>query len=127
MKKDLKSIYKSFAVLLGLIAILILPYFVFAQPLETLDKIRTESGFAPVTAENNFAHNAGKITAIIFSIMATIFICLMLYAGYNWMTAAGDSSKVDKAQETIRHAIIGLIVAAGAYAITEFVLKSVLG
>jgi ABC-type molybdate transport system permease subunit len=38
------------------------------------------------------------------------------------MTASGDESKVEKAQNILRSAVIGLIIALGAYGITNFVV-----
>ena len=55
------------------------------------------------------------------SLLAMIFIILMLTAGYSWMTASGDEEKVTKAKKTIQRAIIGLVVIMAAYAITAFV------
>ena len=40
------------------------------------------------------------------------------------MTASGDEGKVKKARELITQAIIGLIVIVAAYAISNFVLAS---
>lgn len=66
---------------------------------------------------------ATVITAF-FSVLGIIFVSLMVYAGYNWMTAAGEEEKVTKAKDTIRRAIIGLIITLSAYAITYFVFKN---
>jgi len=57
-------------------------------------------------------------------LLGIIFIILMIYAGYNWMTAQGEEEKVTKAKTTIQRAIIGLIIVVSAYAITAFVFKS---
>ncbi|RLC39037.1 hypothetical protein DRH27_00740 [Candidatus Falkowbacteria bacterium] len=57
------------------------------------------------------------------SVLGVIFIILMIVAGYNWMSAAGDEQKVQKAKDTILRAIIGLIILVSAYAITYFVFK----
>jgi hypothetical protein len=78
---------------------------------------------------------AGYETSSIGSIVATvikaflgllgiIFIVLLVLAGYNWMTAAGDEQKITKAKDTIRTAIIGLIIIIAAYSITYFVFKA---
>ena len=40
------------------------------------------------------------------------------------MTAGGDEAKVTKAKETLRRAIIGLMIIIAAYAITVFVFKA---
>lgn len=61
----------------------------------------------------------------ILTLLGSIFLVLTVYAGYNILTAAGDESKVEKAQKTIRAAVIGLIIVLAAYSITAFIGKSV--
>lgn len=104
-------------------AILILPYFVFAQSaaLNKLEKVQSSSGYKTAT-EYTAAEMAGDIVKVLFSLLGIIFTVLILYGGYNWMVAAGDNSKVDKAKSTIQRAIIGLIITAGAYAIGQLVV-----
>lgn len=91
------------------------------------------------TQDDKLAGAAGyNASATIGSIMATviqaflgllgiIFVVLIVYAGYTWMTAAGEEQKIEKAKDTIQRAIIGLIIIAAAYAITYFVFKSLGG
>lgn len=62
----------------------------------------------------------GMIIGAVLSFLGVIFLILMIYGGYQWMTAAGDEQKVTKAKDLIRNAIIGLIVVLAAYAITAF-------
>jgi len=69
--------------------------------------------------------NAAIIT--FFTILGLLFLGLMLYGGYNWMTAMGESEKVDKAKETIIPAVIGMLILISAYAITTFVISTVYG
>ena len=57
------------------------------------------------------------------SVLAVIFIILIIVAGYNWMSAGGDEQKVTKAKTSITRAVIGLIIIIGAYSITYFVFK----
>jgi hypothetical protein len=57
-------------------------------------------------------------------LLGIIFIFLITLAGYHWMTAAGDEQKVTKAKETIRTAVIGLIIIVAAYSITYFVFNA---
>ncbi|MEA3449801.1 MAG: hypothetical protein U9Q85_02385 [Patescibacteria group bacterium] len=61
------------------------------------------------------------------SLLGIIFIILVITAGYNWMTAVGDETKVEKAKKMITRAVIGLIVIISAYAITAFVFKALDG
>ncbi len=69
----------------------------------------------------------GDIIGIFLSFLGVIFLILMLHAGYNWMTAAGDEEKITKAKDTIRAAIIGLIIIVAAYALSIFVIESIWG
>ena len=48
-----------------------------------------------------------------------------MFAGYLWMTAGGDSGKVDKAKSYMLNAVIGIIIILAAYIITEFVIEQV--
>ncbi|MFA6255212.1 MAG: pilin [Patescibacteria group bacterium] len=63
----------------------------------------------------------GKIIATFLSIFGIMFMALMIYGGYKWMMASGREEEVKKAKDTIRAAIIGLIIVMMAYAISYFV------
>jgi hypothetical protein len=69
----------------------------------------------------------GAIVATIIQtclgLLALIFLVLMVFAGFQWMTAGGNETKVSKAQETIKTAVIGLVIVLAAYAITYFIFK----
>jgi cysteine-rich repeat protein len=67
---------------------------------------------------------AGRLINIFLGAMGIVLLCLVLYAGFLWMTAGGDTEKVEKAQKTIRNAIIGLLIIACSWAFVSFVLKS---
>ena len=90
-----------------------------------LEGARKESGYAQAS-ETTFASNLGMVVNIVLSFSGVIFMGLMVYAGYLWMTARGDESKIDKAQSIIRSAIIGMIVTVGAYSITNFIVPAIL-
>jgi len=77
--------------------------------------------FATNTYEGTLTVFIGQIINVFLSLLGTIFIFLMIYAGYNWMTAAGTQEKVEKAQHTLKVAIIGLIITASAFAIWQFI------
>lgn len=73
---------------------------------------------------------AGIITGILNAIIAVASIVAVIFiviGGINYMTSAGDSSKVEKGKKTIIYAVIGLIICALAFAIVNWVVGSVLG
>jgi amino acid transporter len=65
-----------------------------------------------------------QIITVILSLLGVIFLILMIWSGYNWMTAGGEEEKIKKAQSTIKRAIIGLIIVVSAYAISYFVFNA---
>jgi len=64
------------------------------------------------------------IISAFLGLLGIIFLVLIIYAGYNWMTAGGDEEKVTKAKETLQRAVIGLIIITAAYSITYFVFSN---
>ncbi len=65
----------------------------------------------------------GVVIAAFLSLLGVIFLVLIIYGGYLWMTSMGNESKVLKAKKTLRQAIIGLIIIVSAYAISYFVFN----
>ncbi len=57
------------------------------------------------------------------TMVGLIFLILMIYAGYLWLTARGEEEPINKAQKIIISSVIGFILVASAYAITVFVGK----
>ena len=114
-------------IILVLVFILILPYFVFAAdgPLNKLKNIAGQGGYTTNTTgdEYKFSEILGLVVSGFLSLLGVIFIGEIIYAGYNWMTARGEEAKVEKAHDTIRRAIIGLVVVVGAFAIWAFIYE----
>ncbi len=80
-------------------------------------------------AASNGAGAGYALTKIIMTVIAsalgltgTIVLALIVYAGYTWMTAGGDSDKVSKAKETIARAVIGLAIVIVSYALANFIV-----
>lgn len=133
MKKYFKTLLASL-----LLVIIFLPTISTAQVTGTisgtssplLDKLKTvgtSAGYDAGTSENTILEIVGTGINVVLGLLGVIFIILMLLAGYNWMTAAGDQEKITKAQHTIREAIIGLIVIVGAFAIWMFISNILIG
>jgi hypothetical protein len=100
---------------------------VFAQNLgiDMAGRAAGQAGYSDVT-ETSFAETLGSVVKGALSFVGVIFLILMIYAGYLWMTARGDEGQVDKATDMIRTAIIGFIITMGAYSITAFVVPLIL-
>jgi hypothetical protein len=66
----------------------------------------------------------GNLINILLSVVGIILVVLLIYAGFLYMTAQGDSTKVDKAKDMMKNAIIGLVIIVSAYAISSFVISA---
>ncbi len=86
----------------------------------------TKAGYSKSTSETTFSQNIGTVIKAALSMVGVIFLTLMVYAGYLWMTARGQEEEIDKAQKIITAAIIGLVIVVGAYSITSFVIPRIL-
>lgn len=94
---------------------------VFAQGLQQAGDIAgSVAGKAGVT-EKNIENVVGTGINAALSLVGLIFLILMVYAGYLWMTARGEEETIKKAQKIIISTIIGLVITLSAYAITTFV------
>jgi hypothetical protein len=65
----------------------------------------------------------GGIINIALGTVGVILLALLIYAGFLWMTAGGDTDKVKTARGIIFNAIIGLLITVLAFAISEFVIE----
>ncbi|MFH0951523.1 MAG: hypothetical protein V1765_03570 [bacterium] len=62
-----------------------------------------------------------NIISVVLSFLGVIFLILMIYGGYTWMTATGNEQQITKARTIIVAALIGVLITVAAYAITYFV------
>ncbi|OGY51723.1 MAG: hypothetical protein A3J59_03580 [Candidatus Buchananbacteria bacterium RIFCSPHIGHO2_02_FULL_56_16] len=72
------------------------------------------------------AQGIADIIKLVLSILGIILIVLIIYAGFLWMTAAGNEDKISKAKKTIAAAVIGLAIVLSAYLITAFVITQLI-
>jgi cytochrome bd-type quinol oxidase subunit 2 len=122
----MNKLLKQILILACLVALLILPYFVFAAdtaPLKELEKLGPASGYKEAS-DTTFSEIIGTAIRAFLSLLGVIFIGLMIYGGYDWMIASGDEEKVTKAKNIIRRAIIGLLIVIASYAIWNFIRVS---
>lgn len=85
-----------------------------------------KAGYDRNTTPLTFAEILGNIIKVVLSFVGVIFLILMVYAGYLWMTARGQEDQIDKARKIIIAAIVGLIITLAAYSITSFVVPAIL-
>ncbi|HNW20185.1 MAG TPA: hypothetical protein PLX67_00930 [bacterium] len=64
----------------------------------------------------------GNGLKVILELIGFVLVILMIISGLQYMTAAGNKTKIDAAVNRIKNAFIGLIIILIAYAATVFII-----
>lgn len=78
-------------------------------------------------AETDLNGLIATIINMVFGVIGIIAVIMIIIGGVNYTMSQGDSTKVQKAKNTILYGIIGLVVVLLAFAIVNFVLGSLNG
>ena len=74
---------------------------------------------------DNLMKTLNTIISVVVGVLSLLAVAMIVYGGFMYTTSAGDASKIKKAKDTITYGVIGLVIALLAFAIVNFVLKSV--
>lgn len=66
---------------------------------------------------------AARIIRVILELLGIIALVIIIYAGFRWMTAGGDETKVEESKKQLTNGLIGLAIILVAFAIATFVLN----
>jgi len=100
--------------IIGIISLLSLPLAAKAASINL--------NFNPGLGTQDLVETITNIIQIILGFLGVIAIIIVLVAGFQWMTAAGNEEKVSQAKKMLGAGVIGLIIILAAYAITTFII-----
>lgn len=110
---------------------LLLSGFFIANPTPTyadeIDQQLQAAGGQTGLGQSDPRATTASIIKAVMGAIGIIFVGLMVYAGFLWMTAGGEEERVNKSKSLITQAIIGLIIVLLSYSITFFVFKVGMG
>lgn len=113
--------YLTGALLLAIGILCVIPVAVHAQV--SLDLPGSFAGFSSQDLKTTIQN----IVRIVLGFIGVIFLLLILFAGFRWMTSRGDEKQIMQAKKILVSAVIGLIITLGAYAIAGFIIRSFTG
>lgn len=83
----------------------------------TASKAGLSSGGDPVTF-------VGNILGAVLGFTGVIFLVLMIYGGFMWMTAGGNENRITAAKKTIVAAVVGIVIVFASFYIVEFIINA---
>jgi len=132
MKISKKRIF-SFTLLLSFSVL----FFIFSGPIPQIqaqsrmnetDLYRNQTGISEVGAvyggrqPEDIRIVATKIIQWALGFLALIFLVLIIFAGFQWMTSGGNDEGVKKAKSLMKNAVIGLIIILAAWSLSYYLL-----
>lgn len=76
--------------------------------------------------KNDIKQITVNIIKVFLGFIAIIFVVLIIFAGFKYMTSTGNEEKITEAISQIKAGVIGLIIILSAYAITAYITDCVL-
>ncbi|MBI2551398.1 hypothetical protein HYV73_03595 [Candidatus Uhrbacteria bacterium] len=86
---------------------------------EGLDTTAGTAGY-DVSVYPDITIDIRRVMDVILGLLGIILFFLLMYGGFMYLTAAGDEKKTQKGKDTVRTAIMGLVIVVAAYAIVSF-------
>lgn len=104
----------------------VVPMFpVHATVTEDISKgLKAAGGTAYEKSTPDIAVVIGILVNAALGLLGALLLVYLIMAGFLWMTAGGDDTKVKKARDMIKNAVIGIVIIAASMAIATTVLTA---
>ena len=114
----MKKYQLSFLILFLLVAII--PCLVWA---ESPGDVGTPTGSSifdnPLTGVSSITALLSKVLDIVVQVGLVFIVFFIIFAGFNFVTARGDTAKLTKARDALVNVLIGSAIVLGSYAIAK--------
>ena len=117
------------------LTIFIIPSFILAPDVLATGNLTAGDLWGGTNFETNFASETGlgnadpreiasSVIKVVLGFLGIIAVLIILYAGFLWMTAAGNDDKISSAKSMMSAGVIGLIIVLAAFGIATFVMEA---
>lgn len=125
-----KRLLRNFVAIICLLFLLTPVYQVSAGLLSTVEdgglKTIGDTAYGQAGAPEDVRVVIANIMKKLMGFIGVIMVVLVVYSGFQWMTAGGEKTKVEEAKKRLQNAVIGLIIIFSAYIFTNFILSCVI-
>lgn len=119
----IKSVFKKIVLISLLSFFLVSPVWAGANVFSLVDKVGRGAEYG---ASKEPEEVVAMVIQAVLGFLGIIFVVLMIIGGIQWMTAEGNEESVKKAKNRIKNAVIGLVIVVLSYAISVFVINTLL-
>lgn len=67
-----------------------------------------------------------KIIRVFLGLLGIIFLAIIIYGGWLWMSSGGEPERLNNAKRTLRNAAIGLFIVLASVSIVQYILNQLL-
>ena len=90
-----------------------------------MNNLNDVGGGAGLNTTRTLPQMIGAIINAALGLLGIVMVGIIIFAGYKWMMAQGNSDEVGKAKTMILQAVVGMIILMASYAIATFVLNAI--
>lgn len=131
-RKNFTKKIASFLISLTFVFVLAAPVLVQADAYGLSDTVTTldktdNIALGQKLVNDNVPTIIGNIIGYLLSFVGLLFLTMIIYGGFNWMTAGGDEAKVKKSISLFTQAVFGMLIISAAYLLTRFIGEVLLG
>lgn len=86
-----------------------------------------QNGFTDISQSIGLGNASVSQTAVTFlnavlGLLGIVGVTMVIWGGYQWLTAAGNEQRVERAKQILTAAVVGLVIILLSWAIVHFVL-----
>jgi hypothetical protein len=78
------------------------------------------------SAETDLPKIIGSIIKAVIGFLGIVMLVLIIWGGWEYMASGGEKAKAEAARKRIINAVIGLAIILAAYALTSFIIGSLI-
>lgn len=124
----MKNMYAKLGVGLSMLPVLV-PFAAGAATVKNslvgaAEDVNTIGANAGLSNADSLPVIVGNTISILLGILGIVFVVLVVYAGFLYLTSNGGEENVKKAKKLLTQAVIGLILIVSAYAISSYVISA---
>ena len=114
----------TFLVLVFSLFSFVLPAMAIVTGVQAGPDLGLDYGAATGLGSQDIRFTIARIISVALGLLGIIAVVLVLYAGFKWMTAAGNEENAASARKILMSAVIGLIIILSAYSLTRFIMTN---